>query len=128
MAMILGTNDIESYRDNLPPNGRSAEIVEFAKKIRFLNNEMNVEGACIQKISIRLKNGLAHNADTNWARGDCLHNPMTWAELEHKFRVQAQLGGISETQQDRIIDIVRNLEEQDDVIALISNLVRREVQ
>ena len=129
MAMTLGKNDIASYRDNIPPSGRSAEIAEFAKKVRILNHKATErERTPIQTITIRLKNDTTWSIDAAWPRGNCLHNPMTWEELEQKFRVQAQLGGISSTQQDRIIDITRSLEEQDDVTALIHNLVRREEQ
>ncbi len=129
MAMVLGSNDIKSYRDNVPPNGKSSEIAEFAKRVKILNSDAESgKNVDLEKVIIKLRNGMTNEASVAWPRGDYLHNPMTWEELEDKFRAQAQLGEISITQQDRVIDIVKNLEEQDDTTALVSSLVRRTEQ
>jgi len=46
----------------------------------------------------------------------------TSGEGNERFRERATLAGISGTRQDRVIEIVNNLEEQDDMIHLMSNL------
>lgn len=46
-------------------------------------------------------------------------------DVEARFMENATLAGIAKEKQSRIIEIVKRLEEQDDVYGLLSNLVRR---
>jgi 2-methylcitrate dehydratase PrpD len=125
MTMVLKRNDITAYRLNTPPGGRSAAIARFVKKIKIVDDaEVNKKGPYFKTVTIKLKNGKVVDGAGDWPRGNYLHNPMTDAELQAKFREQATRAGIAEAKQDRIIELVAHLEDQDDVRALMACLVR----
>lgn len=125
MAMVVGSNDIRAYQRNMPPYGKSAEIARFVEKVKIIDDEeVNKKGPFFQKVFIRLKDGKTLRVEGGWPKGHYLHNPMTAEELEEKFRGQAGLVGIPKKKQDRVIGIVNNLEDLDDMGELVSNLVR----
>ena len=124
MAMVVGSNDIAAYKNNVPPYGRSAEIAKFIDRVKVVDNEeVNRRGPFFQKITIRLKEGKTIEGEADWPKGNYRHNPMSWEDLEGKFREQAGIAGLCKQKQERVIGMVKELEDVNDVGELMYNLV-----
>jgi len=126
MALIVGDNRIRGYQRNVPPHGKSKEITELAKKVKMeLDPEIQEravkERASSARVTIKLRGGRTVKGETYWPKG-WPKNPMTREELLDKFTGQASLV-ISKEKQNKIIDIVNHLEDQDDILGLMPNLV-----
>lgn len=115
-SIVVGANDIDAYRENVPANGASAGIAALAGRVRFVFDAgiADAGNPSSRRVAVRLKSGAQLEARTGRPKGSHLHNPMNWSELEEKFRAQAAMARVPSGHAGRVIDMVRNLENVDD--------------
>jgi 2-methylcitrate dehydratase PrpD len=137
MGLILGKAGIREQLNNIRPYGRYYEIEELSKRVENrLNKEYYIEHFKGRpypsnpggRIIVKLKNGglLEHEPlpYLGCKMSDGTINIATFQQLVEKMREQAPLVGISRDKQDKIVDIVAHMEDQNDIISLMSNMVK----
>jgi 2-methylcitrate dehydratase PrpD len=122
MTMVVGGNRLADYRANVPPHGRSKEIAAFGAKVAIDEDRGLEDGLPLGSVRLELKDGRAVEAEVAWPKGDNLRNPLTQDELLDKFREQASLSHVTERNQERVISIVDEMEDVDDLSELMTIL------
>ena len=121
LRLIKGSNGFSDYNMK---NIKDPSILDLVHKIEYVANEKLEEKsaeAAPAIVSIKLKTGEVYKKRVDYAKGT-INNPMTIKELEEKFLILATTA-VSGDQAEKIISIVRNLEDTDDISRLTSLLV-----
>lgn len=97
------------------------DVRGFMARIKAsLNEEMPKEGA---KLKMALKDGTVYTKDRTYSPGDSVQAPLGWGEIVNKFHLCTRSVGISEANQDKIVDMVNSIEAIEDVRSLIDLLI-----
>ena len=135
-ALVVGKPSIRNQLNNIRPYGMYREIGELSKRVSCRMNleyyaELDKKGIYYPeqagRVIIRLKNGTVLEGQPlpymglNDSRPENLH---TFDSLSLKLEGQATTAGISKVKQLRIVDFIRNLEDQPQILTLIPQLVR----
>jgi len=135
-TLLLGRPSIRVQLGNIRPYGRYREIEELSHRIEIKVNEEyykeHFKGRAYPsqsgRVIIKLRNGQALDGEPlpylGQRMSDGKVNLHTLAQLEEKVREQADVAGISDRKQDRVVDFIRTLEDQRDILRLIPNIVR----
>ena len=95
-------------------------LIEFVSRIE-VRSDVELNGrypeSIPNRITVRLRNGGAETRMVEYPRGH-VGNPMTDAEVEDKFRSQAD-GKLSAKTQDRVLELGWSIEDQDSVTPLL---------
>jgi 2-methylcitrate dehydratase PrpD len=120
LRLITRSNGLQDYSKANLSNPQILSLVHLIEY--YVDDEMeksNPAGAPAH-VEIHLKNGSIHQSTVQYAKGT-IQNPMTRKELEDKFReLTAKL--LTKAHAEKIVRIVRELEELDDLRKLISLL------
>jgi 2-methylcitrate dehydratase PrpD len=85
------------------------------------------EQAQTTHVQVRMKDGKTYSAHTDFPRGDFRRTPLTREEIEDKYRSNVAFSKtISPQNGEKVLDIINNLEELDDVRELTRLLVEKE--
>lgn len=135
-ALVVGKPTIRNQLRNIRPYGMYREIEELSKRVTCRINrdyyaELDRRGiyypAQAGRVILKLKNGTLLDGQPlpykglSDARAENLH---TFDSLALKLEEQATTAGISKTKQTRIVELIRNLEEEPHLLALIPQLIR----
>lgn len=135
-ALTVGKPTIREQLRNIRPYGRYREIESLSNRISCSLNEayyaeLDRKGVYYPgqagRVIIRLKNGRILDGQPlpykglNDRRAENLH---TLESLAIKLGEQADAAGISKAKQDRIVEYVTNLEDEANILPLMSQIVR----
>jgi 2-methylcitrate dehydratase PrpD len=117
VGMVKGKETIAEYHG---PAIRDPEVLALAKRVKW---ELDPEAEKVYPkyypctVIVTMKDGTQHTAHVDYPKGDP-ENPVSWDEAVEKFRFMAghHRGTV---EQDRIIEIVSNLDKQKDMGELI---------
>jgi 2-methylcitrate dehydratase PrpD len=135
-TLLLGRPTAKVQLANIRPYGRYREIEELSQKIEIKVNEAYYKEhfkaraypSQSGRVIIKLKDGRVLDGEPlpylGQRMSDGTVNLHTPAQLEEKVREQAVVAGISKGKQDRVIEFVRTLEDQRDILGLIPNMLR----
>ncbi len=128
LALVVGDNRIRGYQRNIPPFGKSKEIVEIAKKVEIVHDKKidtireNTGNLSYATAEIKLKDGRVLEGESGWAKGS-VDNPMTREERLDKFYGQALIV-ITKEKAAKIVELTEKLEELDDIRPIVELMVR----
>ncbi len=122
LTLITGTNGFTDYTD---ANVRNPRILNLAAKVRMeVNPDMEKEAwKRGSLITVKLKSGKVYEQKVEYCKG-LAENPLSREEFEGKFRGLAGVAADQETT-DKILRMVLNLEQLDDVSKLVELMVRK---
>ena len=135
-TLLLGRPTIRIQLANIRPYGRYREIEELSQKIEIKVNEEyykeHFKGRTYPsqsgRVIIKLKDGRILDGEPlpylGQRMSDGTVNLHTPSQLEEKVKEQAVVAGISKEKQDRVIEFVRTLEDQKDILKLIPSIIR----
>jgi 2-methylcitrate dehydratase PrpD len=97
------------------------EVQDALAKVQVICDESIPEPGPYCPVTVELKSGARHSFTARIAKGDP-RNPMTETEVIEKFRSNAKLV-ISDSQAEKLISLMRNLEAVDNLRSLVGLLV-----
>lgn len=99
------------------------EIAELAGKID-INSSIPPEEIETASLKIGMKNGSEFSANKDFAKGNPVKRPLSQGEIETKFRDNVAFSKtISPSNADKVLNMLKNLEDVDDISRLVELLI-----
>ncbi|MFH1088182.1 MAG: MmgE/PrpD family protein [Chloroflexota bacterium] len=118
IALVEGKAGEPQFRDE---KVRSPELQDLTRKVKIAPNPAFDDREAV--VTIRMKSGKQYQEKTDCVKGNP-GNPLSWDDLEGKFRgLTASL--LPAANIDRVVKMVKELEELDDINALVSECSSR---
>lgn len=137
LCFVLGAGGIREQLNHVRPFGRYREIEALSEKIDGRVNQAYYDDHFADRpypsvyggrVVVTLHDGRRYEHEPlphlGCRMSDGTVRAVTYPQLVDKFREQAPLAGISEAKQDRILQIVTHLADQDSIAPLIQSIVR----
>ena len=118
VGMVKGRETIAEYTNE---SIRDPEVLELARKVRW---ELDPEAEKVYPkyypctVIVTMKDGTQHTSHVDYPKGDP-ENPVNWEETVEKFRFMSGYHS-GRVEQDKIIELVSNLEKLQDLSELIN--------
>jgi 2-methylcitrate dehydratase PrpD len=103
---------------------RDPKAVDLAQKVKLTGN-MSQEKLFATEVEVKMRDGRKFSARVDVPKGDTISNPLTKQEIIEKFRSNVSFSGVlAKENVEKALDMIKRLEEIDDIGEITSLLVK----